>query len=459
MKSLIIYARYDGLITDYILDKTIVGDEKLKETVQAIKEYMNSDVFEIVREEKVPDKAFEYKAFEKNEVINNILPKISNPLKDINDYDIIFVGCHLSNYLNDKHLDQALIAQLKDLDLSNKIIMPFGIGDTNFSFEFKNEIIEYTKSAKVKDALFIGNNVTNVKSHVIDWLINENAFVYRLNNNILIPRVGIGTFLLKPEQAYKSVNFALKSHYFLVDTASFYGNEVSVGRAIKDSNIQRENIFISTKIWPSEYRNYENIKKCISRLGVDYVDLMFLHQPTKNWKKGYRNLIKAYKEGLIKSIGLSNFSKKQIQYAIDNFEIKPQVVQLECNPLCQQDDLRQYLEKEDIYIMSWFPFGGKGHTKELLEHPMIREVKEDEHYSSTSQVIMKWHLDHNFIVIPGSKSEEHIASNLSALRYSDTHIKEENMEKIKTMDTKKKRLRIPSFLLSLIGLYHPKHEK
>ena len=135
----------------------------------------------------------------------------------------------------------------------------------------------------------------------------------KLNNNLECPMLGLGTFMLSPEDAYISTLEALKMGYSLIDTANAYVNERAVGRAIKDSGIDRKNIFLSTKIWASEYENENTVEETLERLGVDYVDLLYIHQPAGNWLAGYRMLEKAYREGKAKSIGISNFEGKYME--------------------------------------------------------------------------------------------------------------------------------------------------
>ena len=134
-----------------------------------------------------------------------------------------------------------------------------------------------------------------------------------LNNGVKMPNVGIGTFLLEPLDAENSVETALKTGYRMIDTANCYVNERAVGRGMKKSGVKREEIFLSTKLWPTEYENPNAVNETLSRLGTDYIDLLFLHQPTKNWREGYKQLIKAYKEGKIKAIGVSNFEGEYIE--------------------------------------------------------------------------------------------------------------------------------------------------
>ena len=174
---------------------------------------------------------------------------------------------------------------------------------------------------------------------------------FKLNNGIEIPSVGIGTFMLSPEDAENSVREALRMGYRLIDTANAYVNERACGRGIKSSGVAREDIFVSTKLWPSEYENENAVDETLERLGLEYIDLLFLHQPAGNWKAGYKQLEKAYKEGKIKSIGISNFEGKYIEELLNICEIEPQVIQVECHPYFTQDELRKITEPKDIKII------------------------------------------------------------------------------------------------------------
>lgn len=252
-----------------------------------------------------------------------------------------------------------------------------------------------------------------------------------LNNEIKMPELGLGTFLLEPNDAYNSVLNALNLGYRLIDTANMYCNERSVGRAIKDSNIDRKEIFVSTKLWPSEYENDNAVDETLARLGLDYIDLLFIHQPTSNWRIGYKQLIKAYNEGKIKSIGISNFEGEYINALLNEFSVYPQVIQVECHPFYPQEILRETTDKHDIKIMSWYPLGGKGMTEELLNNKVVKDLASK--YNKTSaQIILRWHIEMNFIVIPGSRSIEHIKDNLNIFDFKLTN---EDMNKLSSLNS------------------------
>nr|MCR4911616.1 aldo/keto reductase [Bacilli bacterium] len=256
-----------------------------------------------------------------------------------------------------------------------------------------------------------------------------------LNNGIKMPNVGIGTFLLEPIDAENSVREALKMGYRLIDTANAYRNERAVGRGMKSSGVKREDIFLSTKLWPSEYENPHAVEETLERLGTDYIDLLFIHQPTSNWRSGYKQLIKAYKEGKIRSIGISNFEGEYIDALLKEFDVAPQVIQVECHPFFPQTDLRKVTEPLNIKIMSWYPLGGKGMTAELLNNPIVTNIA-SKYHKSTAQVILKWHVQMGFIVIPGSKNVDHIKDNIDIFDFT---LSQDDMNQIAKLNNGQRR--------------------
>ena len=238
-----------------------------------------------------------------------------------------------------------------------------------------------------------------------------------LNNGIKCPVVGIGTYMLSPADAENSVREALKMGYSLVDTANAYVNERAVGRGMKASGIKREDIFLSTKLWPSEYENENAVDETLERLGVDYVDLLYIHQPAGNWLAGYRQLEKAYKDGKAKAIGISNFEGKYIEELQTKWEIVPQFIQAEAHPYFPQDELRKTLDRYGIRLMSWYPLGHG--DRSLIEEPVFTSLGEK--YGKTpAQVILRWHTQMGFAVIPGSRNVSHIRDNLNILDFTLT---------------------------------------
>ena len=276
----------------------------------------------------------------------------------------------------------------------------------------------------------------------------------KLNNGIEMPEVGIGTFLLSPIDAENSVREAIKLGYRLVDTANAYVNERAVGRGIKSSGIKREEIFLSTKLWPSEYENENAVEETLERLETDYIDLLFLHQPTENWREGYKKLIKAYKDGKIRAIGVSNFEGRYIKELLSEFDVLPQVIQVECHPFFPQTELRKVVKEKDIMIMSWYPLGGKGMTAELLESPVIKGIAA-KYGKSPAQVVLKWHVEMGFIVIPGSKNVAHIKDNIDIFDFT---LSKEDMENIAKLDNGERRYNRTEESLKGFALWKPTYE-
>lgn len=274
-----------------------------------------------------------------------------------------------------------------------------------------------------------------------------------LNNGIACPKIGIGTFMLAPSDAENSVREALKMGYRLVDTANAYVNERAVGRGIKESGIDREEVFLSTKLWPSEYENPNAVDETLERLGVDYVDLLYIHQPAGNWLEGYRQLEKAYREGKAKSIGISNFEGEYIEKLQNEWEIVPQFIQVEAHPYFTQKDLRKTLDKYDIKIMSWYPLGHG--DKSLINEEIFRKIGEK--YGKTSaQVSLRWHTQMGFAVIPGSKNVDHIKDNLDILDFTLT---EEEMNEIAKLDKDQRYYHRTDEQLAGFAAWRPSFEK
>ena len=249
-----------------------------------------------------------------------------------------------------------------------------------------------------------------------------------LNNGIKMPMAGIGTFLLTPDQAESAVLEALKDGYRLIDTANAYVNEKAVGRAMKKSGLAREDIFLETKIWPSFYMQEDAVEKTLERLDTDYIDLLLIHQPSGNYVAGYRLMEKAYKEGKVKAIGLSNFTKEQIQEILAICEVKPAVLQTEVHPYFQEQELKEFLAKEDIKIQAWYPLG-HGDAALLNDETIVELGKKCQ--KSTAQIILRWHIQVGNIVIPGSKNPEHIKANFDLFDFALT---EDEMKKISELD-------------------------
>lgn len=254
----------------------------------------------------------------------------------------------------------------------------------------------------------------------------------KLNNGLQMPKLGIGTFMLIPNQAEESVYNALKSGYRLIDTANAYVNEKGVGRGIKKSGVPREEIFLETKLWPAFYEEEDQIEKTLKRLDTDYIDLLLLHQPAENYRKAYKIMEKAVKEGKVRAIGLSNFDEKGIQEILENCEIKPTVLQTEVHPYYPQTEMKKFLNQYDIKIQAWYPLG---HGDKGLINEQIFSKLAQKYGKSNVQIILRWHIQSDNIVIPGASNSDHIKANIDIF---DFELTEEEMREIANINKNKR---------------------
>lgn len=253
-----------------------------------------------------------------------------------------------------------------------------------------------------------------------------------LNNGVKMPVAGIGTFLLTPDEAEASVLSALQCGYRLIDTANAYVNEKAVGRAMKRSGLAREEIFLETKLWPAFYEQEDAVEKTLDRLDTDYIDLLLIHQPAGNYIAGYQLMEKAYQEGKVRAIGLSNFNKAQIQEILKICNVKPAILQTEVHPYSQEKELKAFLEQEKMAIQAWYPLGHG--DKGLTQEPLFAKLAE-KYQKSSAQIILRWHVQNGNVVIPGSKNPAHIRDNFDLFDFS---LSDEEMAEIEAMDKKKR---------------------
>ncbi len=256
---------------------------------------------------------------------------------------------------------------------------------------------------------------------------------FQLNNGTSIPAEGIGTFLMSPKDAEEAVYNAFTSGYTMVDTANAYMNERAVGRAVRRSGRKRGDLYISTKLWPSIYADAAAaIDATLKRLGTDYIDLLFLHQPVGDVKNAYKAMEDAVRAGKVRSLGLSNFSADEILNIAETEEIKPAVVQVEAHPYFPQTERKKYLKTIGAVVMAWYPLGHG--DKSLVSEPVFTELAEKYH-KSNAQIILRWHVQSGNIVIPGSRNPQHIRDNLDIYDFSLT---DEDMEKIAAVNKNKR---------------------
>ena len=249
-----------------------------------------------------------------------------------------------------------------------------------------------------------------------------------LAGGVVMPMAGIGTFLLSPDEAEASCVSALAGGCRLIDTANAYVNERAVGRAMKRSGLKREEIFLETKLWPSFYEQADAVEKTLERLDTGYIDLLLIHQPAGNYVAGYRLMEKAYKEGKVRAIGLSNFNMEQIKEILSICEVKPTILQTEVHPYFQEKELKKFLTSQGMAIQAWYPLGHG--DKALIEEPVFSKLAQ-KYGKSNAQIILRWHIQSGNIVIPGSKNPAHIKDNFALFDFALT---EEEMSEIAALD-------------------------
>lgn len=257
-----------------------------------------------------------------------------------------------------------------------------------------------------------------------------------LNSGYEMPINGLGTYSLHGDECINSVKSALSNGVRLIDTASAYGNEEEIGQAIREAVsegiIQREDVFVTTKIYPgNEMENpAQSIQACLDRLDIGYVDLMLLHHPDPNDVEAYKTMEQFVKEGKIRSIGLSNWYVEELTEFLPQVDTVPALVQNEIHPYYQENDVIPFIQDLGIVVQGWYPLGGRGHTGELLGDPVISEIA-GVHGVSSAQVILRWNLQKGVVVIPGSGNLDHIKENAELYHFS---LSEDEMAQINALD-------------------------
>lgn len=251
-----------------------------------------------------------------------------------------------------------------------------------------------------------------------------------LNNNIQMPMLGFGTFLMGGAECEESVLTALRSGYRMIDTAEAYGNEESVGRAIAKSGVPRQELFLVTKV---NFRSYENtretVEESLKKLGTDYLDLMLLHWPFGNYYAAWRELEQLYREGKLRAIGVSNFEPDRLIDLIEFNQIVPAVNQIETHLLCQRRAEREWLEKYHVQHMAYAPLG-QGRKNEMFENPALVEIA-TAHGKTAAQTALRFLMQSGVVVIPKSVHESRIWENFDLFDFALTA---EEMEKLAEMD-------------------------
>ncbi|HDJ5492663.1 TPA: aldo/keto reductase [Staphylococcus aureus] len=248
-------------------------------------------------------------------------------------------------------------------------------------------------------------------------MLNE---IQILNNGYPMPSVGLGVYKISDEDMTKVVNAAIDAGYRAFDTAYFYDNEASLGRALKDNGVDREGLFITTKLW-NDYQGYEKtfeyFNKSIENLQTDYLDLFLIHWPCEAdglFLETYKAMEELYEQGKVKAIGVCNFNVHHLEKLMAQSSIKPMVNQIEVHPYFNQQELQEFCDRHDIKVTAWMPLM---RNRGLLDDPVIVKIAEKYH-KTPAQVVLRWHLAHNRIIIPKSQTPKRIQENIDILDFN-----------------------------------------
>lgn len=267
-----------------------------------------------------------------------------------------------------------------------------------------------------------------------------NVPLVQLNDGILMPQLGLGTFLQPSDSVCEqSCLTALKAGYRHIDTAHAYNDEAGVGRAVKESGIPRKDIWITSKLWPTEYGEGKTLKaidEMLKRMQLDYIDLLYVHQPIGDFVGAWRDMEKAVAMGKVRALGISNFdaSDEVFNKIMNESKVKPAVLQIECHPYAQRLAIREKVKPYGIHITCWFPLGGAMSKGALLKDPTIMNIAKT-HGKTPAQVILRWHIQEGFSVIPGASNPDYIRENIKIF---DFELTDEEMKQMRSLNKEKR---------------------
>lgn len=395
----------------------------------------------------------------KREAYNDMRPAVKRllPKERVERYDTIYVGSPLW-----WHQPAMVVCTfLENYDLFGKVVIPFmTFGSRSYLNEGMQKLYKSTPNSIHIPSMLpydispediqhpqdddAGIDMPENADEVKVWLdrIHKKGLAgvpyLKFQNGAEMPQFGLGTFAQGNDSICESsVLAALAAGYRHIDTAHSYGIERGVGRAISKSGVPREEIWVTSKLYPFEMgtgKTTEAIDKMLSRLGLDYVDLLYVHHPFGDFKGGWKEMEQAVRDGKVRNLGISNFdypeASADFEYMCDSTDIRPQILQIECHPYAQRLDMRRRAAEKNILVESWFPLGGAMSNGALLKDPVICSIAEA-HGVTPAQVIIRWHLQEGLSVIPGATNHDYIKENIASMNFE---LSSDDMNKIRRID-------------------------
>lgn len=371
-------------------------------------------------------------------------PAISGPALDLRQYDTIFLGYPIWW----GQAPRIISTFLESHDLNSKTIIPFTTSHSSGLGSSDTNLHGFATSANWKPGIRFSAQTSpeTVRTWVHDMNIplgnaqSIGVFDFEtktvlLNSGYRMPIVGIGTYSLSHDVCVKSVTEHLKAGGRLIDTAFMYHNEKAVGQGVRESGVPREEVFVITKLYPSQFANAEAaIEEALKKLDLGYIDMMLLHHPGAYEVEAYKAMEQAVKVGKIRSIGLSCYYIAELERFLPQVAITPALVQNEIHPYYQDNNVIPFIQDKGIVVQGWYPLGGRKSNGILLKDPVIVEIGLV-HNKSSAQVILRWNLQKSVVVIPGTSNPAHIRENLDIFDFELTN---EEMARINALDRNQK---------------------
>lgn len=418
-----------------------------KQAAEYAADILNADLYEVVPEDPYTDEDLAYNTggrADQEQDDPSARPTISGGVEHMEQYDTVLIGYPIWH----GQAPRMISTFLESYDFSGKTILPFCTSHSSGIGSSAADLHSLAQDAKWLEGrrFAAGASREDISAWLDEMKIapakagSDTAFDFEsrtvtLNSGYEMPIMGLGTYSLSDEECYHSVTALLEAGGRLIDTAYMYHNEAAVGRAVRESSVPREKIFVITKLYPSQFATAEEaIEEALERMGLAYIDMMLLHHPGEGDVDAYKAMERAVKAGKIHSIGLSNWYVEELEEFLPQVATTPALVQNEIHPYYQENNVIPYIQEKGIVVQGWYPFGGRGHTAELLGNETISAIAQA-HGVTSAQVILRWNLQKGVVVIPGSSNPDHIRENLDLFGFELT---DNEMERINALDRNEK---------------------